>query len=140
MYMYVNNTNFCNTCLCLLTMCFSNKQNDSLSWETEEPILTRCFRQTTLSILPCLALLVLAPLEYLMSKRFPQTLSWTWIGSSRFILSMTLAILNLIDLVGFVSRRGSLVWEESLADLFSPLIKAFTFVSNIPSFYPSTNV
>ena len=110
-------------------------QNESQSWNTDDPKLSRCFRQTSLSILPCLALLVLAPLEILISKTNPYPVSWSLISYTRFIVSGCLSLVSLIDLITFIVDHGSSFYSDSPADFFAPLIKFITFVSDFKVYF-----
>ena len=113
--------------------CGESFWDESVSWTTNNPILSRCFRQIVLSIIPCIAFIILAPFETwfnIKPKGHPSVI-WTWIGQTRFIASLGLALLSLIDLLGQeLDVRSSC--ENSFIPsrhILSPIIQLITFTA-----------
>ncbi|KAI1280801.1 Multidrug resistance-associated protein 1 [Halotydeus destructor] len=110
----------------LQTYCGEPFWNDSVIWNTPDPNLTRCFRQTGLTILPCLYLWLAAPFEALyVAKASPRLIRWSFTIKSRLVLA------GLCVLLGLVETVLALVDDDPYSpssEYHAPLIKAATFL------------
>lgn len=112
--------------------CGSEFWNNSLTWDTDDPELTKCFEKTVLVWIPCIFLWIFSPLEvcYIInSKR--RDIPWSWLNISKLAITAVLCILALSDLTtSFKSAAASDSVVPSV-DIFSPLIKLLSIVSII---------
>lgn len=101
-------------------------QNSTLSWDTEDPDLTRCFQKTVLIWIPCAFLWAFSALEvfYILHSK-KRDIPWNFLNISKLILTGALIILSLTDIIMSVNS------EETLysVDIYTPIIKILTFVS-----------
>lgn len=97
-----------------------------MSWETEEPKLSRCFRQIALIDLPCLILWVTLPIEAINIARSKfRLIPWNFLNIGRLFLVGLCIALGLWEFV-FALSRGS---DAPPSDFYSPLLRVVTFVS-----------
>ena len=113
--------------------CGESFWDSSVSWNTDNPILSRCFRQIALSIFPCILFLIIVPFEmwFNINPKDHPPVVWTWIGYSRFIVAIAIALLSLINLfAGQLDQNFSVHYVIPSRDFLSPLFQVITFVSN----------
>ncbi|VEN40411.1 unnamed protein product [Callosobruchus maculatus] len=106
--------------------------NWSLSWNTTDPDVTRCFEKTVLVWIPCFFLWTFSALEvyYIISSK-KRNVPWNWLNITKLTIILALIVLTLVDLVTAFKSAASSDSVVYSVDIYSPLIKIFTFVSII---------
>lgn len=104
-----------------------NFQNQTLSWNTDDPDLTPCFQQTVLVWIPCIFFIVLSPIEFHFIKHSKYSnIPWGFLNVSRLVISSVLVGLTVSDFITANTLRGT----AGVYDVFivTPVIKLITFV------------
>ncbi|CAH1105175.1 unnamed protein product [Psylliodes chrysocephalus] len=100
-----------------------------LSWNVSNPEFTPCFEKTFMVWIPCIFLWIFTGLEVyymLSSKRW--NIPWNWLNLLKLGITATLIVLTISDVVTSfktASANESVVFD---VDIYSPLIKIFTFL------------
>src|ERR671919_764050 len=101
-------------------------QNQNTSWNTNDPMLSGCFRQTALTILPCIFYLILTPIEVTTARNSKkQPLNWSFLLIFRMTLTATAAILSMIQHVLLLAPEGYSA-SVSVVDFYTPLVVIIT--------------
>lgn len=101
------------------------KQDDSRSWNTTNPLFSRCFRQTALGILPCFVYWIIFPIDIVVAIRSKsRPLLWSWLVILRICLALTVAILHLVEVIGHLSNNP---FNDRESEFFGPLVKVISF-------------
>ena len=75
-------------------------KNESLTWNTTEPDFTSCFEKTVLVWVPCLWLILGAPLHFIaLNQSKNGIIAWNWKNLSKIILSGVILATQLTLLV-----------------------------------------
>ncbi|XP_053202213.1 multidrug resistance-associated protein 1-like [Panonychus citri] len=104
--------------------------NHNLTWNTNQPKLTRCFHQTVLNWLPALFLSLFSIFEVTkiikLQKKF---IHWNIINRSRLGLTIFLIIINFIQLINVTRQydNPSITKKPNLSDLIAPFINISSF-------------
>jgi hypothetical protein len=78
--------------------CTSPLWDSKLSWNTTDPDFTECFQSTVLVWIPCAFLWLMLPLKaYSVLYSSMKIDRWTWMSSTKIILSLALTVLAIID-------------------------------------------
>ncbi|CAH0389150.1 unnamed protein product [Bemisia tabaci] len=99
----------------------------NVTWNTSDPNFTPCFQATILSWVPCLFLWFFAPFSVRsLMKRQTWTVPWAWLNTAKFLLTLLLVFLSLVDLfysvISYFDGR-----PFYLVDFITPLLKTVTF-------------
>lgn len=105
-------------------VCSDSLWDDRLSWD--QPVLTRCFRQSILRLAPCLLLWLLTPID-LLSKSNPLPIRASWLGFTRILLALTACIINVSEVVLLMNDPRSYKASAPI-DLWTPVIVAATYL------------
>lgn len=106
-------------------------QNINITWNTDDPDFTKCFEKTVLVWIPCFFLWTFSSLEvYYLLKSKRRNIPWNWLNIFKLVVTGVLSIICLSDLVNAFKSADSDHVVYSV-DIYSPLIKLFTFVSII---------
>lgn len=105
-------------------------QNTTLSWNTTDPDLTRCFERTVLVWVPCVFLWTFSSLEvYYILHSKKRDIPWNYLNMSKLLGTAVLFVLTVSDLVtGFKSETSSESAFQNV-DIYTPIIKLLSFVS-----------
>ncbi|CAH1990666.1 unnamed protein product [Acanthoscelides obtectus] len=108
--------------------CGSPFWNWTLSWNTTDPDITKCFEKTVLVWIPCFFLWTFAALEvyYILSSK-KRNVPWNWFNISKLTIIVALIVLTLVDLVTAFKSAASSESAVYSVDIYSPLIKIFSF-------------
>nr|CAH7765033.1 unnamed protein product [Callosobruchus chinensis] len=108
--------------------CGSSFWNWSLSWNTTDPDITRCFEKTVLVWIPCFFLWTFSALEvYYIINSKKRNVPWNWLNITKLTIILALIVLTLVDLVTAFKSAASSDSVVYSVDIYSPLIKVFTF-------------
>lgn len=103
-------------------------QNSSLTWYTSDPDFTKCFEKTVLVIFPIAFFWIFLPLEYYwLNKSLNRNIPWTWKNVSKFLIVTAILVICVCDFFANVSDDMPIV----KVDIYMPLVKLLTYVSNI---------
>lgn len=99
-----------------------------MTWNTNDPDFTPCFQRTILVWLPCTLLWLFSLLDvYYIKNSIHRNIPQGFLNISKIILTMTLLLLSIIDLiVTIVNSGGQGVYP---VDYYTLTIKIATFVS-----------
>ncbi|KAI1280794.1 Multidrug resistance-associated protein 1 [Halotydeus destructor] len=110
----------------LNTFCGEPFWNDTVIWNTTDPNLTKCFRQTALTILPCLYLWLLAPFEAIyVARSSTKLIPWSITNKSRLVLVGLCVALCLVETILSMADSDA---EFVDSEFYAPLIKTATFL------------
>ncbi|XP_060528661.1 multidrug resistance-associated protein 1-like [Cylas formicarius] len=104
--------------------CGSEFWNETLTWNTDDPDLTRCFEKTVLVWIACGFLWAFAIVEvYFISKSKDRNIPWNWKNGFKLLLTALLCALCISDLVHNAGDS-----EGPKADIYSAALKFITFI------------
>ncbi|KAG5890605.1 hypothetical protein JTB14_005118 [Gonioctena quinquepunctata] len=110
------------------SFCGSPFWNRTLTWDTDDPELTKCFEKTVLVWIPCIFLWTFSSLEvYYIFNSKRRDIPWNWLNLLKLGVIGTLIVLTLSDIVTTfksATETDSVVYS---VDICSPLIKVFSF-------------
>lgn len=103
-----------------------------MTWETDDPDLTECFEKTVLVWIPCLFLWTFASLEvyYILSSK-KRDIPWNFLNVSKLVVTSLLILLSFSDLIINIAYSESDQFSVYNVDIYTPIIKLFSFVSII---------
>ncbi|XP_074036471.1 multidrug resistance-associated protein 1-like [Leptinotarsa decemlineata] len=110
------------------SFCGSTFWNETLTWDTNDPELTKCFEKTVLVWIPCLFLWAFSSLEvfYIFDSK-KRDVPWNWLNLLKLGVTCTLAVLTSSDIVTIFKSAAENNSEVYSVDIYSPLIKLFSF-------------
>ncbi|OWA52389.1 putative Multidrug resistance-associated protein 1 [Hypsibius exemplaris] len=103
--------------------------DSAVTWDTTNPNFTECFQKTALSWIPCGFLWLALPLLLRRGLQTGPTIRrWTYLSTSKIILSGILALLCLMEFfhLTHIWRTAGLAGIPDV-DIVDPLVKAGTF-------------
>ncbi|XP_074036465.1 multidrug-Resistance like Protein 1 isoform X3 [Leptinotarsa decemlineata] len=110
------------------SFCGSTFWNQTLTWDTNDPELTKCFEKTVLVWIPCFFLWTFTSLEvfYIFNSK-KRDIPWNWLNLLKLGVTGTLVVLTLSDIVTSFKSAAENDSEVYSVDIYSPLIKLFSF-------------
>ncbi|XP_046388373.1 multidrug resistance-associated protein 1 isoform X3 [Ischnura elegans] len=98
----------------------------NVTWNTDYPDFTSCFKKTVLVWIPCLFLWVFSPLEFyyvIISKN--RNIPWTILNITKFFITAVLIIVAIVDLAHFINVSSS--DDVYPADYLAPVLRMLSF-------------
>lgn len=97
-----------------------------MSWYTDDPDLTDCFKQTVLVWVPCVFLWLFSSLDvfYIINSK-KRDIPWNWLNISKLFFTCCLLVLTVVDLGTGLNKDE----ETYNVEIYTPVLKIFTFVS-----------
>ncbi|OQV12310.1 Multidrug resistance-associated protein 1 [Hypsibius exemplaris] len=102
----------------------------NLTWHTESPDLTRCFKSTVLAWIPAVFLVLMVPLQYYSASNAQQrNKSWTWNSFTKILCGVCLAVIALTELTSLLYKWASFV-EKVVpdAELIAAAVRLVAYV------------
>ncbi|KAG8225955.1 hypothetical protein J437_LFUL006184, partial [Ladona fulva] len=99
----------------------------NVTWNTNNPDITRCFQKTVLVWFPCAFLWIFSPLEfYYISLSKNRHVPWTWLNVSKLLTKALIIVVTIVDLAHTIDLDLS---GENIfpADYCAPIIRLFSF-------------
>ncbi|XP_074036470.1 multidrug resistance-associated protein 1-like [Leptinotarsa decemlineata] len=123
-----NSSNFIGDLTSMDSFCGSTFWNQTLTWDTDDPELTKCFEKTVLVWIPCLFLWMFSSSEvfYIFDSK-KRDVPWNWLNLLKLGVTGTLVVLTSSDIVTSLKSAAENNSEVYSVDIYSPLIKLFSF-------------
>ncbi|XP_077593671.1 multidrug resistance-associated protein 1-like [Stigmatopora nigra] len=104
----------------------------NVTWYTEDPDVTACFRHTVLALSPCVFLWTCGP-PYLLYLLYPRTpaappLPLSPLCCAKTLVSLSLSSLSLLEIFYVLARKKE---EEPLVFLLGPLLRSLTTAATV---------
>ncbi|XP_077478235.1 multidrug resistance-associated protein 1-like [Stigmatopora argus] len=110
----------------------------NVTWYTEEPDVTACFRHTVLPLLPCVFLWSCGP-PYLLYLLYPRTpaappLPLSSLCCAKTLVSLSLSSLSLLEIFYVLARKKDQLRGDGAALVFllGPLLRSLTTAATVP--------
>ncbi|XP_071454824.1 multidrug resistance-associated protein 1 isoform X2 [Hetaerina americana] len=107
-------------------LCGSPFWDLNVTWYTDYPEFTPCFKKTLLVWIPCIFLWVFSPLEfYYILKSKNKNIPWTILNLSKFFIKAVLITVTIVDWSHSINASSSI--EVYPVDYLAPVLRMISF-------------
>lgn len=117
-------------CIKRLRFCLIDSQNSNITWYTEYPTLTPCFKLTALTWFPCFYLWLWSSYHvYIAKSSTAKGIPWTILNITKFGICLGLIILETAHLIKKLTSSPDVFLDRLL--IHSLILKICTFVRTL---------
>jgi ATP-binding cassette, subfamily C (CFTR/MRP), member 1 len=102
-------------------------QNSTITWDSKDPDLTRCFMQTILVWVPCAFLWLFTPLEiFYIRNSTTANIPYSFWNIAKLFITSALIVLTIVDLGQAINLQSD--GPEGAVHFYTPVIKIASFI------------